>query len=225
MLSKEDLAAIQKRVQAASPGPWNIGLSKGEVRPRLSQYIVCSQAIDEDVAFIAASRTDIPNLLSYIAEQESEIAARDDEVRRLNQCLCRHGWDDKAMRFRKNLEHQLNCKTKETAKYQAECDKLKAELEAATARADEAEADLEEWRISLRFNRPENFDMQLASTFDELKSYRDIESAGRVLPPGFSCVESTAGKNLLVFYPKGRGITHAVVHDYSPSQKAVMGSE
>jgi len=50
-----------------------------------------------------------------------------------------------------------------------------------------------------------------------LAQYVELESDGRILPQGFSCVESSGNKNLLMFHPKGRGITHDVNQKYTCS--------
>jgi len=73
----------------------------------------------------------------------------------------------------------------------------------------------------------ESFKEELLSYLEDALSdketsweYQRLQSEGRILPQGFSCVDSSDGKNLLIFHPKGRGITHDVSHEYGHSQEA-----
>ena len=56
------------------------------------------------------------------------------EIKRLNQCLGRHGWDDVSERKLKNLKHKLECKTKECGKFQAQLTASQQETRAAVER-------------------------------------------------------------------------------------------
>lgn len=65
-----DLDALRKLADAASPGPWEVGVTYNHQR---------------NAPFIAAARTAVPALLDLVAEQTAEIA-------RLRDALVQVGW-------------------------------------------------------------------------------------------------------------------------------------
>ncbi|WP_352416362.1 hypothetical protein [Oscillibacter ruminantium] len=69
--------------------------------------------------------------LSSYEEFKKSLGTKDAEIKRLNECLSRHGWDKKAKLKRDNLQHEVNCLKIERGKYQSERDRLQAELDAA----------------------------------------------------------------------------------------------
>jgi len=56
-------------------------------------------------------------------------------------------------------------------------------------------------------------------TSDKARELAEAERDGRILPKGFSCLDGSNSKNLLIFRPKERGIQHDIYHNYSASQK------
>ena len=69
-----DLAAIQARADAATPGPWTLGIVYGTVM-RSSGGNIARDSTEANAEFIAHARTDVPALLARIAELE---AGRDE---------------------------------------------------------------------------------------------------------------------------------------------------
>lgn len=68
MLTKEELEAIKERCDKATEGPWEVAITAdgGWVLDD-TDNIVCGTCVrDEDAAFIAHSREDIPKLLAEI---------------------------------------------------------------------------------------------------------------------------------------------------------------
>jgi hypothetical protein len=92
-VTQEQLEAIRQRAENATPGPWEIrwgevvtkhpdhqnvsqwydGYSNAICSLNDGEYIINSNK-DNDAAFIAHARTDIPALLDHIAELEAELA-------------------------------------------------------------------------------------------------------------------------------------------------------
>lgn len=75
-LTKEELAQIRERCEKALPGPWDIKIHQSTVNLfRLDNQCTARQSVElcePNRNFIAASRTDIPKLLSHIDELERE---------------------------------------------------------------------------------------------------------------------------------------------------------
>jgi hypothetical protein len=73
ILTNDELAAIRARVEAATPGPW-----RTHIYPMGESTIygvgTCG-AGPEDLAFIAAARTDVPDLLAEVERLRAELAA------------------------------------------------------------------------------------------------------------------------------------------------------
>jgi hypothetical protein len=131
------LADIQARVDAASKAPWSANLEEencffdGENRVIMypewdDAALLC--ASDEDVEFICAARTDIPDLLA--------------EVRRLTEkCNAQTGLENAVRTVGKEREDALLKRV----------DRLTAQLAAETRRADAAIADM---RLLVRHENP-----------------------------------------------------------------------
>jgi hypothetical protein len=77
-LTPEDLAAIEARCEAATPGPWesldsqvmrDVRWRRGPIASCLSSY----ESSQLDAKFIAAARTDIPRLLAALREQSDRV--------------------------------------------------------------------------------------------------------------------------------------------------------
>ena len=108
-LTAEELAEIEKRTDAATPGPWETTDTHGDWkftvvrRGRVGSDCQDIRAGNEpDASFIAASRTDIPRLLATIRADRATIAARDAEIGRLKgDCSCLH---DEIRRLRERIE-------------------------------------------------------------------------------------------------------------------------
>jgi len=77
MLSPSDLDAIRKRVEAASPPPWDsepqASLStrpryviQAAREPRVRSYLIAEEVTESDAQFIAHARTDVPALLDEV---------------------------------------------------------------------------------------------------------------------------------------------------------------
>lgn len=85
----DDLAAIEARAEAATPGPWDVELSEvvyvaPDVNPIPTWAIPAIQDLagemsDADAHFIAHARADVPRLLSRVRAQAAEIAALREE--------------------------------------------------------------------------------------------------------------------------------------------------
>ena len=86
MSERPDLEGIRARVEAATPGPWVFATDKGAPdyvqlysTAEIDEYQADVLSADDlvfvsepDATFIAAARTDIPALVSYIEELEGE---------------------------------------------------------------------------------------------------------------------------------------------------------
>jgi SMC interacting uncharacterized protein involved in chromosome segregation len=67
ILTKEELEAMRKRAEAATPGPWYVDVFGDEVRSNESDLSVAYDITDEaNAEFIAHAREDIPKLLAEI---------------------------------------------------------------------------------------------------------------------------------------------------------------
>lgn len=69
MLTPDQLNEIRERCEKATEGPWNVTGESALTAPGYKEFAPS----DEDLDFIANSRTDIPALLAHIAEQDSRI--------------------------------------------------------------------------------------------------------------------------------------------------------
>ncbi len=74
-----DLDAIERRANAATPGPWygnrNCGVYAVNVGQVVGTGCSCctkSRLTDEDAAFMASARTDVPALIARVRELEAE---------------------------------------------------------------------------------------------------------------------------------------------------------
>lgn len=90
-MTEDDLKAIEARTEAATPGPWEQDLgsvkSPHAVRGVLPAY-VCGIASDQDATFIAAARTDVPDLVAEVRrlrELGRELAEACEEALRFAQ--------------------------------------------------------------------------------------------------------------------------------------------
>jgi hypothetical protein len=113
-LTQEQLEAIRQRAENATPGPWEVGwgdvITKHPDCQNVSQWYgghsnaICSlndgeyimnSNEDNDAAFIANARTDIPALLDHIAELEAEVKRLESELTECNrvylELLLRYG--------------------------------------------------------------------------------------------------------------------------------------
>jgi hypothetical protein len=77
-LTNEELAAIRERAEKATPGDWAYYENDNVVVTLHPDYQYAMEIAEEigtgfDAEFIAASRTDVPKLLDYIAELEAEV--------------------------------------------------------------------------------------------------------------------------------------------------------
>ncbi len=75
-MTREEIAEIQARADAATPGPWETpldgdGNSSHTIMTADEKYIASIWAA-QNAIFCANARTDIPTLLSYVAELEAE---------------------------------------------------------------------------------------------------------------------------------------------------------
>ena len=81
MLSEEDLAAMEDRASAATPGPWTtggdscgeaywFGVAAGE------EDVADHVPSEADAAFIAAARQDVPALITEVRRLRALLAAR-----------------------------------------------------------------------------------------------------------------------------------------------------
>jgi hypothetical protein len=82
-MTEDELKAIEKRVNAATPGPWTTGAGK-----------------IQDRTFIAAARTDVPTLVAEVRRMRKEAIARGamtcdqcgdvltDETRHISGLMC-----------------------------------------------------------------------------------------------------------------------------------------
>ena len=50
----------------------------------------------------------------------------------------------------------------------------------------------------------------------------EIVDDNRILPQGFSCVESSDGKSLYIFHPKGNKLMLEANHEIAPSRKNLI---
>ena len=87
-LSDADLAAIEERANAATPGPWfaddefivsaaSTQVSVGKVDGDLAGRP------EHDVVFLAASREDVPRLVADLRAERAEVARLRDRLREL----------------------------------------------------------------------------------------------------------------------------------------------
>lgn len=111
-LTEAELAAIQARCDAATPGPWKLGYNRTSVlAPNgyfITEYDTADDGATEDAAFISAAREDVPKLLAALREARDlafwvgmERDALRAEVARLKE-LRAHGCecgDDDACKF------------------------------------------------------------------------------------------------------------------------------
>lgn len=84
-MTPEALAAIRERAEKATAGPWTnsfpgasyVVRKSGKGRKNAVCEMLASTSVqrDADADFIAASRTDIPDLLAYVAELEAIVFA------------------------------------------------------------------------------------------------------------------------------------------------------
>lgn len=88
---RPDIAAIRKRAEAATAGPWEVGhgpygWDDGIIQAGGGQAILTNSghgstsASDEDAEFIAAARTDVPALCDYVERLEAVLAWRAGEI-------------------------------------------------------------------------------------------------------------------------------------------------
>lgn len=87
-MTPEALAAIRERAEKATAGPWTnsfpgasyVVRKSGKGRKNAVCEMLASTSVqrDADADFIAASRTDIPDLLAYVAELEAKLNASSD---------------------------------------------------------------------------------------------------------------------------------------------------
>ncbi len=81
---EQELQAIEKRANAATPGPWAIRSIMNEIvtetRLPMSDFVV-SYGLSNDAAFIAAARADVPALLAEVRRLQAELAALTTEQR------------------------------------------------------------------------------------------------------------------------------------------------
>jgi len=85
-MTPERLAEIEARAAAASPGPWvaypedtscpGYDVMPGIISDRWTGLNHTTAPRDADLAFIAAARTDIPDLLVEIERLRAELASR-----------------------------------------------------------------------------------------------------------------------------------------------------
>ena len=98
-LTPERLEGIRERADAATPGPWAAKCSGHDypyIETEKRWQLACGEDFAKmpDAAFIAAARTDIPDLLSHIDAIEAELATALDraahwqEEDRLGRLLC-----------------------------------------------------------------------------------------------------------------------------------------
>jgi hypothetical protein len=93
MLTQAELAAIEARLRAATPGPWYASNTLNEYAPFCDivaqdaneswiceKYSILDGIKTEDCEFIAQGRADIPALLAHVRELEAE-------CERLRTCL------------------------------------------------------------------------------------------------------------------------------------------
>ena len=91
-MTKEELKEIEDRCNKATPGPWKT-LPPDSVNPcwyvtrRQGEeegfYIACFFNGKEDAEFVINSREDIPKLMSYIKDLESQILNRSLEKKKV----------------------------------------------------------------------------------------------------------------------------------------------
>ena len=80
-LTAEELAAIQARVEAATPGPWDAVVGTASIYPVYAvgsthggvARLISSEYNVPDVEFIANSRQDVPRLLAMVAEYQAAL--------------------------------------------------------------------------------------------------------------------------------------------------------
>lgn len=90
-LTPEQIAAIRKRLEAATPGPWVDVLYEDDTQTEALDVVhaknhkcwIGSIAGPSDAEFIAAAPTDIAALLAHIAALDAELAAAREENARL----------------------------------------------------------------------------------------------------------------------------------------------
>ena len=86
MLSQSDLDAIRSRAEAASPGKWQGTWNDGPsgfvhvYHDGVGQYVANSILTEPDATFIAHARTDVPELLSTIADTRAELVKYFDDI-------------------------------------------------------------------------------------------------------------------------------------------------
>ena len=91
-MTREELKEIEERCNKATPGPWKT-LPPDSVNPywyvtrRQGEeegfYIACFFNGKEDAEFVINSREDIPKLMSYIKDLESQILNRSLEKKKV----------------------------------------------------------------------------------------------------------------------------------------------
>lgn len=82
--TRAELDAIRKRVEAATPGPWEAGSGNGVHKGISAIATTHGDNRHANAQFIGGSITDIPRLLAIIDEQEREIARLNAHVKDLN---------------------------------------------------------------------------------------------------------------------------------------------
>ena len=81
MLSDERISEIRARVDCAASGPWHLAIfcdEHGEderyANVEAGNQDVAYQVLNDDAAFIAAARTDVPWLLDALAASQTRVA-------------------------------------------------------------------------------------------------------------------------------------------------------
>ena len=80
-LSDERISEIRARVDVATAGPWHLAIycdERGEderfANIESDNQDIAYQSLNDDAAFIAAARTDVPDLLDALAASQTRVA-------------------------------------------------------------------------------------------------------------------------------------------------------
>lgn len=116
-----NLDEIERRANAATPGPWGHEMGAVLSIPTGGRFVasVGKQCMN-DAPFIAAARTDVPALIARVRELEDRLSDTEDRRYRLTQEL------DEALADYQDLGRVMH---EECSRLEAECAELRAECE------------------------------------------------------------------------------------------------
>lgn len=142
LLSDVELAEIEARVNAASPGPWTGGTASYGYSIFCPEEFAVAQAImmvmdmghnvaKNNAKFIACARDDVPSLLSHIRAQAEELTALRAKLNRYappeltdeavtNASIARYGWSSPG-ELLTTLEQESVCECSENGR-KCRCD-------------------------------------------------------------------------------------------------------